>query len=136
MSRIETILLATDASPASEAATEAAIDLACGLGARLLVLSVLPGASPGTSSGRQLALEGIVASARAAGAIAEELLWEGDPGETILEAARAESADLIVVGTHGRGPVGRLFLGSVSDHVVRHARCPVTVVRPLRTTPG
>jgi nucleotide-binding universal stress UspA family protein len=136
VSRIETILLATDTSPASEAATDTAIDLACGIGARLLVLSVLPGSSPAVRSARQLALEGIVAAARAAGATSEELLWEGDPGETIVEAARAESADLIVVGTHGRGPVGRLFLGSVSDHVVRHARCPVTVVRPLRTTAG
>ena len=136
MSRIETILLATDTSPASEAATATAIDLACGLGARLLVLSVLPGAPAAVRSARQLALERIVASARAAGATSEELLWEGDPGETILEAGRAEAADLIVVGTHGRGPVGRLFLGSVSDHVVRHARCPVTVVRPKRTTAG
>ena len=136
MSRIETILLATDTSPASEAATATAIGLACGLGARLLVLSVLPGAPAAVRSARQLALERIVASARAAGATSEELLWEGDPGETILEAARAEAADLIVVGTHGRGPVGRLFLGSVSDHVVRHARCPVTVVRPKRTTAG
>jgi nucleotide-binding universal stress UspA family protein len=136
MGRIETILLATDTSPASEAATNTAIDLACGLGARLLVLSILPGSSAGVRSARLLALEGIVAAARAAGATSEELLWEGDPGEMILEAARAEGADLIVVGTHGRGPVGRLFLGSVSDHVVRHALCPVTVVRPLRTTPA
>jgi nucleotide-binding universal stress UspA family protein len=136
MGQIETILLATDTSPASEAAMETAIDLACGLGARLLVLSVLHGAPPAVHSARHLELERIVAAARAAGAIAEELLWEGDPGETILDAARAEGADLIVVGTHGRGPVGRIFLGSVSDHVVRHARCPVTVVRPLRTTAG
>jgi len=60
--------------------------------------------------------------------------WEGDAGESIVEASEAETADLIVVGTHGRGAVGRLFLGSVSDHVVRHARCPVMVVRPTRTT--
>lgn len=136
MSRIETILLATDASAASEAATDQAIDLAARLGARLVVLSVLPGSSPGVRAARQLALEQIVERSRAAGATAEELLWEGDAGETIVEAAGAEGADLIVVGTHGRGPVGRLFLGSVSDYVVRHARCPAMVVRPRRTTAG
>jgi nucleotide-binding universal stress UspA family protein len=57
------------------------------------------------------------------------LIWEGDPGESIVEAARAEHADLIVVGSHGRGGVGRFLIGSVSDHVVRHAPCPVMVVR-------
>jgi nucleotide-binding universal stress UspA family protein len=37
---------------------------------------------------------------------------------------------MIVVGTHGRGPIGRLLLGSVSEHVVRNAPCPVLVARP------
>jgi nucleotide-binding universal stress UspA family protein len=58
------------------------------------------------------------------------LVWTGDPGESIVSAAEAESADLVVVGTHGRGTIGRLLLGSVSDHVVRNAPCPVLVVRP------
>jgi nucleotide-binding universal stress UspA family protein len=48
----------------------------------------------------------------------------------IVSAAEAEHADMIVVGSHGRGAVGRLFLGSVSEHVVRNAPCPVLVVRP------
>jgi nucleotide-binding universal stress UspA family protein len=131
MARIETILLATDASTASQAAENEAIDLAAGLGARLLVLSVVSGA-PSARSSRQLAVEAIVQRARAGGATATGLTWEGDAGESIVEASEAESADLIVVGTHERGTVGRLFLGSVSDHVVRHARCPVMVVRPTR----
>ena len=57
------------------------------------------------------------------------LVWEGEPGTAIVEAAIAESADLVVVGTHGRSRVGRLVLGSVSDHVVRHAPCPILIVR-------
>ncbi len=134
--RIETILLATDASPASGAAVDQAIDLAVPLGARLLVLSVLGTGPSSVRQARQLALEGVASRARAAGAEAVEMLWEGEPGETIVEAAAAEGADLIVVGTHGRGAVGRLFLGSVSNYVVRHARCPVMVVRPSITTGG
>ena len=131
MSRIETILLATDASPASVAAEDQAIELAARLVARLVVLSVVSG-SPTAREARQLAVEAIVQRARAGGAEATGLTWDGDAGEAIVEAADAEAADLIVVGTHERGAVGRLFLGSVSDHVVRHARCPVMVVRPSR----
>ncbi|HSW43743.1 MAG TPA: universal stress protein [Patescibacteria group bacterium] len=131
MAHIETILLATDASTASQAAEDEAIDLAARLGGRLVVLSVISGA-PSLRASRQLAVEAIVQRARAGGATAIGLTWEGDAGESIVEASVAESADLIVVGTHERGTVGRLFLGSVSDYVVRHARCPVMVVRPAR----
>jgi nucleotide-binding universal stress UspA family protein len=55
-------------------------------------------------------------------------VWEGEPGESILEAALAEGADLIVIGSHGRGPIGRRILGSVSQHVVMRAAVPVIVV--------
>ncbi len=68
--------------------------------------------------------------ARAEGARATSLVWDGEPGEAIVDAADAEHADLIVVGSHERSTVGRFFLGSVSDYVVRHARAPVMVVRP------
>jgi len=133
MTRIETVLLATDASQASVAAENHAVELATRLGARLLVLSVVSGTTA-VRDERQLAIESIVQRARAAGAEAQGMTWDGEAGESIVDVAEAESADLIVVGTHGRGAVGRLFLGSVSDHVVRHARCPVMVVRPTRAT--
>jgi nucleotide-binding universal stress UspA family protein len=73
--------------------------------------------------------QGIVQRAKAAGADATFLVWEGDAGEAIVAAADSEKADLIVVGSHGRSGVSRFFIGSVSDHVVRHAHCPVMVVR-------
>jgi nucleotide-binding universal stress UspA family protein len=135
--RIESILLATDASPASQAAECQAIELAARLGARLVVLSVVSG-GPSAREARQLAVEAIVQRARAVGADARGMAWNGDAGEAIVDAAQAEYADLIVVGTHGRCAVGRLFLGSVSDYVIRHARCPVMVVRPSRVagSPG
>jgi nucleotide-binding universal stress UspA family protein len=73
--------------------------------------------------------QGIVQRARAAGANATFLVWDGDAGEAIVAAADSEGADLIVVGSHGRSGVSRFFIGSVSDFVVRHAHCPVMVVR-------
>jgi universal stress protein A len=48
----------------------------------------------------------------------------------IIDYAKEAHIDIIVVGTHGRGPVSHLFMGSVAEHVVRHAPCPVLVVRP------
>lgn len=54
---------------------------------------------------------------------------EGHPTDAILETAERSGADLIVMGTHGRGGPRRLLLGSVTENVVRHARVPVFVVR-------
>lgn len=54
----------------------------------------------------------------------------GDVANTVCHVAEELSVDVIVVGSHGRTGFERLFLGSVSEHVVRHAPCPVLVVRP------
>lgn len=54
--------------------------------------------------------------------------WLADPRVTLLRLA--EKASVVVVGSRGRGPVASLLLGSVSVAVVRHATCPVVVVRP------
>jgi len=51
------------------------------------------------------------------------------PANAIVEYARSVHADAIVVGTHGRTGVSRLLMGSVAEHVVRHAPCPVLAVR-------
>lgn len=53
----------------------------------------------------------------------------GDVANTVCRIARQLEVDVIVVGSHGRTGVERIFLGSVSEHVVRHAPCPVLVVR-------
>ena len=60
----------------------------------------------------------------------------GQPGRVIVEAAREWDADMIIVGSHGRGFWGRLALGSVSDEVVHHAPCSVIVVRDKRRANG
>jgi len=139
MPQLETILLATDGSAASEPASEQAIDLAIQVQARLLVVSVVPSsrqpseaASDSDADSRDsmtARAQGIVQRAKAAGANATFLVWEGDAGEAIVAAADSEDADLIVVGSHGRSGVSRFFIGSVSDFVVRHSHCPVMVVR-------
>jgi nucleotide-binding universal stress UspA family protein len=55
---------------------------------------------------------------------------EGDPKDAICEAAEKLHADLLVVGSRGLGMVKRAFLGSVSDYLTHHARCPVLIVKP------
>ena len=58
---------------------------------------------------------------------------EGKPAALILDAAAGLQVDLIVMGTHGRGGIEDLFLGSVAARVVRKARCPVMTIRGPRT---
>ena len=60
----------------------------------------------------------------------EPLLAEGDPGEVITALAENHEADLIVVGTGSREGVGKLFLGSVAEEVIREAPCAVLTVGP------
>jgi universal stress protein A len=66
-------------------------------------------------------------------AIATEAI-AGSPAETIAKTAADISADLIVMGTHGRGCLGHLFIGSVAERVIRLASCPVMTVRASGAT--
>ncbi len=65
----------------------------------------------------------------ALGVTGEVRIETGEPGPTLCELATRLGADLVVVGSHGRGPIGRVILGSVSTHVVAHAPCSVVVHR-------
>jgi len=56
-------------------------------------------------------------------------MLHGHIGETLVYYAKENAVDLILMGSHGRSVVGRLLLGSVSNYVVKHARCPVLIVR-------
>lgn len=60
----------------------------------------------------------------------EPVLLEGDAGREICRYAEAADIGLIVLGTRGRGGIKRAVLGSVSDHVVRNAPCPVLTIGP------
>ena len=67
---------------------------------------------------------------REAGLKAEARVMQGDPRESLLETAKKEHADLLVVGSHGRSSLPELRLGSVTSHLVSHAPCSVLVVKP------
>ena len=57
-------------------------------------------------------------------------VWYGAPASVIVEAARVNRADVIVMSTHGRSGLGRLVFGSVAESVLRGTRVPILLVRP------
>ena len=63
------------------------------------------------------------------GAVAQAHLMEGRAPQEIVSLAEDSGIGVIVMGSRGRGGVSRTLMGSVSDSVVRHAHCPVLVVR-------
>jgi nucleotide-binding universal stress UspA family protein len=138
---VRRLLLGTDLGRTSELATAWAFDLARRHGADLLVVSVIDPNDLRRQTGRfgtrwdqvrdrrHQAAQQLVERGRAMDVPVSFLVWTGEPGESIVSAAEAEDVDLVVVGTHGRGTIGRLLLGSVSEHVVRNAPCPVLVIR-------
>ncbi|KAL9453255.1 hypothetical protein AB3S75_008955 [Citrus x aurantiifolia] len=63
------------------------------------------------------------------GVVAETVTEMGDPKNVICEAAEKHKIQLLIVGSHSRGPIQRAFLGSVSNYCVHNAKCPVLVVR-------
>ena len=63
--------------------------------------------------------------------VSTEVLF-GNPAKCIISAANVEHADLIVMGTHGRGPIMHVLMGNVAERVVRTAHCPVLTVREPR----
>jgi len=139
--RIQTILLASDLSPASASAEELAFELASRLGSTVVLVSVidprglrLPGGGyrqrvDQVRAARESAAQEIVERGHREHVPISCLIWEGDPAEAIVEAAAAESVDLVVVGSHGRRGMDRFVMGSVSEQVVRTSPVPVVVAR-------
>ncbi len=78
-------------------------------------------------------LRRLLAIARKAGLRATALLVRGTADREIVRTARSKKADLLVLGTHGRTGVARLFLGSVASRVVASAGCPVLTVPSNRS---
>lgn len=140
---MKTILLGTDGSPGAKRATREAIELAAETGRPLRIVSVwwvpslelsaapmMAGELAEVARDRaQEALDAAVEEAADAGIDAITYLRHGDVAKQIVEVAELLGDPLIVVGSDGRGAVGRALLGSVSTRLVHAAPCPVLVVR-------
>ncbi len=75
-------------------------------------------------------LDKLAAEARGRGVRVRSLVAQGKPSVEIIRAAREENADMIVLGTHGKGVLDQALFGSTTERVVRKAPCPVLSVRP------
>jgi universal stress protein A len=135
------IVLGTDFGSVSIAAERTAIHAAAAAGSELVIVHAIdPGRLrlPGghwrarvdqARTERERDAAQLIAIARQAGVRARVLIWTGDPATCVVDAARAEGASRIVIGTHGRGAIGRAIAGSVSRTVQETASCPVAVVK-------
>jgi nucleotide-binding universal stress UspA family protein len=150
------ILLATDGSSEAELATRTAVDLGQQTNSELHLIHVLdivptallyPEATDpegvelpdpilvedmerqAEQRGRQLLDAEVERVQSAGGTVAQAHLMMGDTAREIVHLAEDIEAGLVVMGSRGRGGIRRALMGSVSDSVVRHAHCPVLVVR-------
>ena len=148
MITLERILFPTDFSECGRAAEKYAQALSLRFGAELHVLHVLADAAmmmlPAPGSAMSLPQNYLVEMKQdAERALGKILSDKGSGGLQIIRATRMGNAcleivnyasemniDLIVVGTHGRGGLAHMFLGSVAEKVVRRSPCPVLTVRP------
>jgi nucleotide-binding universal stress UspA family protein len=145
MNPFKRILVATDFTDSSKPAFEEAIELAQKNGSELLIghayqppnmtqaYAVAPGVYDEWDRNLRIRVEQklqeLVNDAKKNGILAKPLVLAGAPYEAIVEAAKENKADLVVMGTHGRKGVSRFFLGSVASRVISTAPCPVMTVR-------
>lgn len=145
MHQIRHVLCATDLSGHSRHAFDAAVGVAKASDAILVILHV--SSPPVFPSGATLdaptmarlrqqvrardirSLQRLAAHARRCGVTTATLLRDGEPGAEIVRAGRSARVDLIVMGTHGRRGLRRLYCGSVAQQVATSAPCPVMTVR-------
>jgi nucleotide-binding universal stress UspA family protein len=131
------VLVPTDLSPASRRAFPLAAALAGRFGAEVLALHVASGPTGASLSGIPDFVERSLPSEQALLAFLDPAFREvavrarvelGSPWDRIVETARQERVDLIVMSTHGHDSISDRLLGSHTERVVRHAPCPVLVV--------
>ena len=139
-------MVGLDGSEYSLKALEFAVDLAKKYSSQLVLVHVVmrqiyainppeAGILAGTAIVRELEAEGKsilakgVETVKAQGLPVEARLRQGVPAEELLRAAVNEKADLIVLGSRGLSQVKAFLLGSVSDKVSHHAKCPTLIVR-------
>jgi nucleotide-binding universal stress UspA family protein len=136
---LEKVLLATDGSKDAALAARAAVDVCQGTGAELHVVHAwhsVPTArlrpfmrAELKKLGNELLGEGVKRVEDSGGLVTGAHLLEGRAADEILDLAEQIGAGLVVIGSRGLGPVGRIALGSVSEAVIHHSRLPVLVLR-------
>lgn len=146
MKKIDTVLLATDMSELSRPAIDAGADLARKYDAKVVIGYVIEDRIPPLGmieySGINLAsieekhretamkhMKELAAELEQSGLETEVELAVGIPHREIVDLAKKHGADVIVLGTHGRGFVSHAILGSTAERVLRHAPCPCFIVR-------
>jgi len=121
------ILVATDGSKYSDAAAIEAIGVSKRCGSSLIVISVAT--SDEEIKSAEDNVKKVVELAEKEGIKTDGLAVKGIPYEAIVDASKRKGADLIVVGSHGRTGLERLFMGSVTERVIGHSESAVLVVR-------
>jgi nucleotide-binding universal stress UspA family protein len=124
------ILLAVDGSRFSDAAAVAAGQLAKRCGLPLTVLTVCASDEMKCDMARDIT-DRVRDLLRQEGVPADSLVMEGPAYRAIIDGAATTECDLIVLGSHGRTGLDRLLMGSVSQQVITHAKCPVLVVKAV-----
>ena len=124
---VREIVAATDFSTQSDQAFEAALGLAQHFGARLHILHAA--ADAGGQKTAEAKLQSLTAEPIEGVAIVRAVVL-GPAALGIVKYAQHEKIDLIVLGTHGRSGLARVFLGSVAEAVVRTAPCQVLTIGP------
>ena len=130
------ILVPVDFSECSEKALQYAIPFAKQFGAEITLVHVIQYSVQApemilAADTTQAAKEGVDALVQKVGdaVMCRAVVRVGKPADEIVEAATQGGADLIILSTHGRSGLAHLLLGSTAEQVVRHAPCPVLVVR-------
>jgi nucleotide-binding universal stress UspA family protein len=141
------VLVATDFGETSKSALEYGRNLARAFGAKLHVLHVAARVAPMSAAEfdstnlADLQADIVEDASRQLNRLLTDnertllqtkaiALASTSPAATIVDYAKETHVDIIVVGTHGRSGISHLLMGSVAEHVVRNAPCPVLVVRP------
>jgi nucleotide-binding universal stress UspA family protein len=139
--KLSKTMVPLDGSARSETALPAAASLAESTGAALLLVRATEAHATMVGDPTEAQVEVVREAegyldavklrlqARARGEIATTV-WYGSPAEAIAEAARFNDVDMIVMTTHGRGGLGRMFLGSVTESVMRSTPTPILVLHP------
>ncbi len=147
MVTLKNVLVATDFSDASQAALLYGREFGARFGATLHVVHVAPNVLVGNlaadnyfasapqiqqeieDDARRQLHQALVDTDRSGPAAIPVVLRDSSPAMALVEYAKTHDIDMIVMGTHGRGPLAHLVMGSVAERVVRLAPCPVLTVR-------